>query len=59
MRMQLQMCCSVGKNAAGMGMERAPLEPEDSIAGMLQVIRGMNPEKSGQFVNHEGETIPY
>ena len=55
----LIMCCSAGKNATAMGMERAPLQPEDSTAGMLQVIRAMNPEKSGQFVNHEGETIPY
>ncbi|KAK9840130.1 hypothetical protein WJX74_003908 [Apatococcus lobatus] len=47
-----------GKNAADLGMGQAPLKPEDSIAAVLRVVRSMSPDKSGQFLSHEGEPIP-
>ena len=58
-QMQDNLVCPPGKNAADLGLGQAPLKPEDSIAAMLKVIRSMTPEKSGQFLSHEGKVIPY
>ena len=42
-----------------MGGPQAPLSPEQSIRGMLTVIDGLTPAKSGQFWNHDGEELPW
>lgn len=42
-----------------MGGERAPLQPEESIAGMLRVIDGLSMSQSGAFVDYRGETLPW
>lgn len=40
-----------------MGGEQAPLEPEESIAGMLKVIDNLTLEKSGCFIDYEGKEL--
>ena len=42
-----------------MGGASAPLEPEESIAGMRKVIDALTPEQSGGFFGYDGETIPW
>lgn len=42
-----------------MGGEKAPLTPEESIAGMLRVIDGLRPEQTGAFLDYKGETLPW
>ena len=40
-----------------MGGDSAPLEPEDSIAGMRKVIDGLGPADSGGFFGYDGARI--
>lgn len=48
------------KNARALGMEAAPLQPHESIVKMLNVIRKVSAEKSGEFLDLEaGEKIDY
>jgi len=42
-----------------MGGSSAPLEPEESVAGMRRVIEGLQPEDSGGFFAYDGATIPW
>ena len=42
-----------------MGGASAPLEPEESIAGMRKVIDGLGVEQSGGFFSHDGTTVPW
>ena len=42
-----------------MGGASAPLEPEESIAGMRKVIGGLGVEQSGGFFSHDGTTVPW
>lgn len=42
-----------------MGGASAPLEPEQSIAGMRRVIEGLGSEQSGGFFNYDGSVIPW
>jgi NAD(P)-dependent dehydrogenase (short-subunit alcohol dehydrogenase family) len=42
-----------------MGGESAPLSPEDSVAGMRQVIEGLGREESGGFFAYDGAEIPW
>ena len=42
-----------------MGGASAPLEPPESVAGMRDVIAGLNPERSGGFYNYDGAEIPW
>ena len=42
-----------------MGGTGAPLTPEQSVAGMRQVIAGLTPEQSGGFFNYDGASIPW
>ena len=42
-----------------MGGASAPLEPEESIAGMRGVIDALTPEQSGGFLGYDGKTIPW
>ena len=39
--------------------EPAPMEPEESIAGMLRVIDGLRLEDSGKFLDWEGDEVPW
>jgi NAD(P)-dependent dehydrogenase (short-subunit alcohol dehydrogenase family) len=42
-----------------MGGASAPLEPEESVAGMRKVIEGIGPEQSGGFFSYDGTTVPW
>lgn len=42
-----------------MGGEQAPTMPQESIAGMRQVIEAFTLEKSGSFLNFRGEEQPW
>lgn len=42
-----------------MGGPQAPLEAEESVAGMRQVIADLAPDKSGHFFNYDGAEIAW
>ena len=42
-----------------MGGSSAPLEPEESIAGMRKVIESLGPEQSGGFFAYDGAEVPW
>lgn len=42
-----------------MGGASAPTTPEESIAGLRQVIAGLEPRQSGAFLDFQGKTIPW
>jgi NAD(P)-dependent dehydrogenase (short-subunit alcohol dehydrogenase family) len=42
-----------------MGGASAPLEPEESIAGMRKVIESLGPEQSGRFFAYDGAEVPW
>lgn len=42
-----------------MGGASAPLAPEESVAGMRQVIAGLGPDQAGGFFNYDGASIPW
>ena len=42
-----------------MGGESAPLEPEESVAGMRRVIEDLGPDQSGRFFSYDGSEIPW
>ena len=42
-----------------MGGSSAPLEPEESVAGMRRVIEGLQPKDSGGFFAYDGSTIAW
>jgi NAD(P)-dependent dehydrogenase (short-subunit alcohol dehydrogenase family) len=42
-----------------MGGSSAPLEPEESVAGMRQVIERLGTGQSGGFFGYDGATIPW
>jgi NAD(P)-dependent dehydrogenase (short-subunit alcohol dehydrogenase family) len=39
--------------------KNAPLEPEESIDGMMRVVETLNIEHSGSFLNWKGEEMPW
>jgi len=43
----------------GMGGPSAPLEPEESVRGLLQVIADLGPEHNGAFLDHRGQPVPW
>ncbi|NOZ74466.1 MAG: SDR family oxidoreductase [FCB group bacterium] len=38
---------------------QAPLSPQESVQGMLQVIQGLGPEDNGSFIDYKGEIVPW
>jgi NAD(P)-dependent dehydrogenase (short-subunit alcohol dehydrogenase family) len=42
-----------------MGGEQAPITPEESIAGMYQVIENFTLAQSGSFIDFKGELLPW
>lgn len=42
-----------------MGGASAPLEPEESIAGMRKVIEGLTVDQSGAFLSYDRTTVPW
>ena len=42
-----------------MGGDRAPVEIPASIEGMMSVVDGLTLEGSGQFIQYDGEVLPW
>ena len=42
-----------------MGGAQAPLAPQQSVAGLLRVIDGLDMARSGSFLDWQGETLPW
>ena len=42
-----------------MGGSNAPVTPHDSIAGMRKVIDRLSPTNSGQFLDYQGQQVPW
>jgi NAD(P)-dependent dehydrogenase (short-subunit alcohol dehydrogenase family) len=50
---------SPGWVATDMGGPAAPLEPPESVRGILNVLDGLTPAQSGSFLDHTGATVPW
>ena len=42
-----------------MGGSRAPLLPEESAAGIQQVVAQLTPDYCGTFLDHRGNELPW
>lgn len=42
-----------------MGGLGAPLEPEESVKGLLTVIDGLTPDDTGRFLRYDGSEVPW
>jgi NAD(P)-dependent dehydrogenase (short-subunit alcohol dehydrogenase family) len=42
-----------------MGGAGAPVEPEDSVAGIRAVIAGLGPQDNGRFLDYTGKELPW
>ena len=50
---------SPGWVATDMGGPSAPLEPPESVQGMLNVVNALTPAQSGTFLDHAGAVLPW
>jgi NAD(P)-dependent dehydrogenase (short-subunit alcohol dehydrogenase family) len=50
---------SPGWVATDMGGSSAPLEPPESVQGMLNVVSALTPAQSGSFLDHAGAVLPW
>jgi NAD(P)-dependent dehydrogenase (short-subunit alcohol dehydrogenase family) len=50
---------SPGWVATDMGGASAPLQPAESVQGMLNVVDALTPARSGTFLDHTGATLPW
>ena len=50
---------SPGWVATDMGGRSAPLEPAESVHGILNVVDALTPAQSGMFLDHTGVTLPW
>jgi NAD(P)-dependent dehydrogenase (short-subunit alcohol dehydrogenase family) len=50
---------SPGWVATDMGGASAPLEPAESVKGMLNVLDALTPAQSGSFLDHAGAVLPW
>ena len=50
---------SPGWVATDMGGASAPLEPAESVHGMLNVLGALTPAQSGAFLDHAGAVLPW
>jgi hypothetical protein len=42
-----------------MGGESAPIEPEESVRGMLKLVQEFRSELSGRFFRYDGTELPW
>ena len=45
-----------GWNRTDMGGEQAPLDPKDTVQGMVALLEGVKPADSGKFLGYDGQT---
>jgi NAD(P)-dependent dehydrogenase (short-subunit alcohol dehydrogenase family) len=50
---------SPGWVSTDMGGPAAPLDPPESVKGMLAVVAGLTPADSGRYLDHTGEDLPF
>jgi NAD(P)-dependent dehydrogenase (short-subunit alcohol dehydrogenase family) len=50
---------SPGWVATDMGGPSAPLEPAESVHGVLNVVGALTPAQSGSFLDHAGVVLPW
>jgi NAD(P)-dependent dehydrogenase (short-subunit alcohol dehydrogenase family) len=50
---------SPGWVSTDMGGSSAPLEPAESVRGMLNVLDALTPAQSGKFLDHTGAILPW
>jgi NAD(P)-dependent dehydrogenase (short-subunit alcohol dehydrogenase family) len=50
---------SPGWVSTDMGGPSAPLEPAESVRGMLNVVNALTPAQSGRFLDHTGAMLPW
>lgn len=53
------ICMDPGWVKTRMGGEEAVLEPNESISGMLKVLRGLKDADSGKFLRYDGTNLPW
>ena len=42
-----------------MGGERAPVQPHDSVSGLIRLIEMQNLERTGRFFEYTGVELPW
>jgi hypothetical protein len=42
-----------------MGGPNAPVDPVDSVAGVIRVIDGLTKEQAGRFWQYDGTEVPW
>lgn len=42
-----------------MGSEQAPVSPEDSVSGLLNVVGKAGEDVNGKLISFDGEVLPY
>jgi len=55
----ISVALSPGWVKTDMGGKSAPLEPEESVAGMRAILEKLKPEDSGGFFHYDGERLPW
>lgn len=55
------LCVSIhpGWVKTDMGGDKAPLEPRESVEGILRVISGLNDKQNGLFIDYTGKIMPW
>ena len=43
----------------GMGGPNAPLNTNESVESIVGTLRQLTPDKTGAFLNHDGEELPW
>ena len=49
----------MGNAAASFAGQPPPLEPQQSIEGMLKQIHGLQQKDNGKYIDYEGKPIDY
>ncbi|KAL9624675.1 MAG: hypothetical protein Q9160_001029 [Pyrenula sp. 1 TL-2023] len=55
----LVFCMDPGWVKTDLGGEGAVMEPQESIAGMLKVLKGLGEGDTGKFYGHDGRILPW
>jgi NAD(P)-dependent dehydrogenase (short-subunit alcohol dehydrogenase family) len=55
----IAVAMSPGWVRTDMGGSSAPLSPEESVRGILSVVRSLEQKDSGSFISHDGSRLPW
>lgn len=42
-----------------MGGDKAPLTPLQSVEGIVQILEKLNESQNGEFIQYDGEILPW